>query len=327
MYALCLESSHQRGMGHLFRGIQLYHYIVDQKGESAVIFINQNLPAIDILKKEGIPYEEVCFKDILSDWESKLIQKYEIDIWLNDKYQTKRELFLNVKKNKGVLLAAIDEEGGHDELLDVHFVGMVFQKDFCPEGKYIFRGMDYIVLNEDIRKYQYVRQKVNNVIVSMGGSDTYGVTVKVLRILNKKKIQADVVVGPSFQHMDELQKIVTVENHVFQNVPSLIKKFSEYDMAITGGGVTCLEAAASGIPCIIVANELFEIDTAVYMENLGAAVFAGYHMQIIEERFDIAKMNIKVMSRAGLRRVPLCGAQNIYLKLQECKKKLEKVNE
>ena len=39
MYALCLESSHQRGMGHLFRGIHLYHYIVGQKGKPAVVLI------------------------------------------------------------------------------------------------------------------------------------------------------------------------------------------------------------------------------------------------------------------------------------------------
>lgn len=327
MYALCLESSHQRGMGHLFRGIHLYHYIVGRKGKPAVVLINRDLPAIEILEKEGIPYEIVCFEDTLSDWESRLIQKYEISIWLNDKYQTTRELFQNVKKNKGVLLAAIDEESGNDELLDVHFVGMVFQKDFCPRGKYIFCGMDYVVLNEEINKYRYVRNKANKVIVSMGGSDTYGVTVKVLRMLKRKNIQADIVVGPSFQHMVELEEIATEENHVFQNVPSLIKKFSEYDVAVTGGGVTCLEAAASGIPCIIVANELLEIDTALYMESLGTAFFAGYHMQMSEERFDITKMNIKSMSQAGLQKVPLCGAQNIYLKLQECKSLLEKANE
>ena len=44
MYALCLESSHQRGMGHLFRGIHLYHYIVGQKGKKhAIAFSLQKL--------------------------------------------------------------------------------------------------------------------------------------------------------------------------------------------------------------------------------------------------------------------------------------------
>ena len=121
-------------------------------------------------------------------------------------------------------------------------------------------------------------------------------------------------------------EIVTDDNHVFQNVPSLIKKLSEYDLAITGGGVTCLEAAALGMPCIIVANELMEVDTALYLENLGTAIFAGYHMQIADEKFDVIKLEIEKMSRAGLQSVSLYGAQNIYLKLQECKRKLGKEN-
>lgn len=320
MYALCLESSHQRGMGHLFRGIQLYHYIAGQKGERVVVLINHDLIAIDILKKEQIPYEVVCFEDTKSDWESRLIEKYQIDVWLNDKYQTERVLYQHVKKNEKVLLVAIDEEGGHDDLLDVHFVGMVFQKDFYPKGRYIFQGMDYIVLNEELAQYQHIRKKAEKIIVSMGGSDTYGVTVKVLKILKKNKITADIVVGPSFRHMKELSSILSEEYHLYQNLPSLIKKFSEYDVAITGGGVTCLEAAAAGMPCIIIASEIFEIDTAKQLETLDAAVFAGYHARIQEDKLDPARLDVEKMSRAGIQKIPLQGVQNIYMRLKECRK-------
>lgn len=322
MYALCLESSHERGMGHLFRGIQLYHYIVEQEEETAIILINRDLPAIGILEKEHILYEEVSYQDMQSDWESKLIQKYKIDIWLNDKFKTDRTLYQHVKKNKGVLLAAIDEEGGSDDLLDVHFVGMVFQKDFFPKGKYIFRGMDYIVLNEEILKYQYVRKDSKKIVVSMGGSDTYGVTIKVIKLLKEKGILADIIVGPSFQHMNELMQIVTGEYHVFHNVPSLIQALHDYDIAITGGGVTCLEAAASGMPCIIIANELFEIDTAQYLERLGVAIFAGYHTAISEDCFALANLDVERMSKAGIEKISLNGIRNVCLKLKQCKKML-----
>lgn len=318
MYALCLESSHERGMGHLFRGIQLYHYIVGH-GESAVILINRDLPAIGILEKEHILYEEVSFQDMQSDWESKLIQKYKIDIWLNDKFHTDRTLYQHVKKNKNVLLAAIDEEGGSDDLLDVHFVGMVFQDDFSLKGNYIFHGMDYVVLNEEILKYQYVRKDAKRIIVSMGGSDTYGVTVKIIKLLKEKGILADIIVGPSFQHMNELMQIVTEEYHVFHHVPSLIQKFHDYDIAITGGGVTCLEAAASGMPCIIIANELFEIGTAQYLEKLGAAIFAGYHTAISKDCFALADLDVERMSKAGIEKIPLNGVRNVCLKLRQCK--------
>lgn len=325
MYALCLESSHERGMGHLFRGINLYQYLRKEK-EDTVILINQNEQAIKVLKERQIPYETVNFDDIYSEWESRLIEKYGITVWLNDKYQTRRELYLHVKHNSDVVLAAIDEEGGCDDLLDIHFAGMVFQQDFAAKGKYVFQGIDYIVLNAEIAKYRRLRKEARRLVVSMGGSDTYGVTIKVLQILKKRKLRADIVVGPSFEHMDGLMRNMADGYQVYRNVPSLAEKFSEYDAAITGGGVTCIEAAAAGLPCVIVANEPFEADTAKFMENLGTAVFAGHHTQIDENKFDVAKLDIESMSRAGLRGIALDGARNIYRKLQECRKELETEN-
>lgn len=316
MIALCIESSHERGMGHLFRGINLYRFL-EQREESAVVLINQNTRALDLLEQEKIPHVVIDFDDVESDWESGLIQQYKITLWLNDKYETRRELYQHVKQNEEVVLAAIDEEGANADLLDLHFVGMVFQPDFVAQGQQVFRGTDYIILNEEIRTYRRERTEAKRIIVSMGGSDTYGVTVKILKILKNHRLSADIVVGPSFEHMQELKEELTEDYRVYQNVPSLVAMFGGYDVAITGGGVTCLEASAAGLPCIIVANEIFEIDTAKYVEELGCAVFAGYHEQIDEEKFAVEKLDIPGMSRAGLEKMTLDGAENIYRVLQK----------
>lgn len=316
MYAICVESSHERGMGHLFRGINLYHFLKG-KMEQAVVLVNNNEPATRLLRQQNIPYEMIDFSDTESDWESSLIRKRGIKVWINDKYQTDRRMYEHIKKNKAVLLTAIDEESENSDLLDLHFVGMVFQKDFVPEGRQVFRGNDYIILNPEICQYRRLRKDVKRILVSMGGSDTYGATVKVLRILQERKIPADIVIGPSFEHKTELMKIMTEEYRVFQNVPSLIEMFYHYDLAVTGGGVTCFEAAASGLPCIIIASEILEIDTAEYMEHIGTAVFAGYHEKINPDKFDMFGLNMEKMSRNGMQKITLHGAQNIYDKIKE----------
>lgn len=321
-YVLCLESSHERGMGHLFRGINLYHYL-EQQSERSVVLINEDPHAIEVLARNRVPYEVVDYTDVQSNWEMQLIKKYHVKVWLNDKYQTDRRLYEHVKETPQVVLCAIDEESESADLLDIHFVGMVFQSDFVPRGKKIYRGTEYIVLNEEIRKYRRIRTRAGNVIVSLGGSDTYGVTVKVLKILKQKHVKADIVTGPSFEHKKELEGELTEDYSVYHDVPSLIEKFSEYDVAVTGGGMTCLETAALGIPCIIVANETFEIATAQYMENAGCAVFAGFHEEIDVEKFNISQLEMEEMSRAALDHVTLDGAKHIYGKIQKHLRNLE----
>ena len=315
-YALCLESSHERGMGHLFRGVNLYHYLEGQS-ERSVVLINEDPHAIEVLTRNRVPYEVIDYADVQSNWETLLIRKYHVKVWLNDKLLTDRRLYEHVRENPRVVLCAIDEEGDSADLLDIHFASTTFRSDLVPRGKKIYRGMEYLVLNEEIRKYQRIRTRADRVIVSLGGSDTYGVTVKVLNILKQKHIKADIVIGPSFEHKKELEQELTEDYYVYHDVPSLIEKFSEYDVAITGGGITCLEAAALGIPCIIVASEDFEIITAQYMENIGCAVFAGFHEQIDAEKFDISQFKIEEMSRAALNHVTLDGAKHIYGKIQE----------
>ena len=39
----------------------------------------------------------------------------------------------------------------------------------------------------------------------------------------------------------------------------MAEEMSRHDLAVTGGGMTPFEANAAGLPCIVVANETFEI--------------------------------------------------------------------
>ena len=44
-------------------------------------------------------------------------------------------------------------------------------------------------------------------------------------------------------------------------------------------------ANASGLPCIIVANETFEISNGKYLAGLGSSIFAGFHNYINIDAF------------------------------------------
>ena len=50
---LCIESSHSRGMGHLFRGLNFIDYF-SRRGYKILVLINDNEIAIEILKSREI---------------------------------------------------------------------------------------------------------------------------------------------------------------------------------------------------------------------------------------------------------------------------------
>lgn len=307
MFIICIESSHERGMGHFYRALNILVYL-KEVNEQALIIVNNDQVSTRILAEKGIRYEIVDYGDTSSNWERDIIRKYQADVWVLDKFKTGKELAEHVK-DEGVILAAIDDRGEGAELVDLHFCSMLFHN---LRGRHVYSGKDYLILNPEIAQYRRIRTKLEKILVTLGGSDTYGVTVDAVKILNKYGYYADIVIGPNFQHKELLKQEITSQFTVYETVPSLIQKFYEYDLAITGGGVTCFEANASGLPCIIVANELHEIEIGEYLAGFHGARFAGYYKEIEESKLDISTINVEEMSKAALQAVSLNGMSTIY---------------
>lgn len=312
MFAISIESSHRRGMGHFFRALNILEYL-KSVNEPAIVIINNDTNSLKMLKEKNISYEVVDYNDITSNWEKGLIHKYHVDVWLLDKFETNFELSEHVKR-EGIILAAIDDRGLGAELVDLHFCSMIYDNLM---GKNIYTGKKYMVLNTEIAKYRRKRTELKRILVTLGGSDTYGVTIQIVKILKKQEVNADIVVGPNFRHQEQLKQETGGNFTIYNTVPSLIAKFYDYDLAITGGGISCFESNASGLPCIIVANEIHEIDNGKYLAGFGGAIFAGHYKDISAQVIDIKNLNVKAMSEMALQALPLNGMENIYLKVQE----------
>lgn len=301
------------GMGHLFRILNFIECLISKR-EDFIVFLNDDSTALEILKSKGIKYEIVDLKDKGSDWETSLIERCGIDIWINDRLGTEINHSQNVKKNN-ILLITFDDNGAGAEMADIHVAALAFSKEAFPKGKKILSGIDYLILNKEIAKYRRLRKNQENIIVTLGGSDTYGVTVKVAGILKELGKKATLHIGPSFRHYSELEALMDSNFQIISRVPSMAETFYNYDLAITGGGITPFEANASGLPCIIIANEVFEIANGHFLEGMGSSVFAGYHESINISLFR-KELDIEKMSRIGINTIPLEGAENIYKEIQ-----------
>lgn len=315
MFALCVESSHKKGMGHLFRAMNFIECL-RAHNEAYVVFINNDEAACEILGSKGIRFETVDLSDTASGWETPLIRRYGVTVWINDRLDTEPAHAKRVKES-GVKLVTLDDLGDGAELADINVAALQFGLEAEIKGKTALTGIEYLILNREIKQYRRLRKKAGNLLVTLGGSDTYGVTIKVVEILKRLGKSATVHIGPSFAHHGELRKASSGGDfNVIGRVPSLLEIFYSYDLAVTGGGMTPFEANASGLPCIIVANETFEARNGRFLETIGSSLYAGFHEEINEAIFE-KEPAIERMSSMGLANIPLDGAEKVYGRIME----------
>ena len=314
MFAICIESSHLRGMGHFYRGLNLINQLIAQK-QPYILYINDHQPSKKILNDRGLNYKVVNLQDSNSQWESLLISKDNISIWINDRLNTD---IIHAKKikSKNIPLVTFDDRGEGAVLSDINIAALSFDPAEQLYGSKTLRGIDYLILDPLIESYARLRTKISSVLVTLGGSDTYGVTVNVVEQLKAMNLDATIVVGPAFMHLDILNNVLTERFILKQNVSSMIKEFHYHDLAITGGGITPFEANASGLPCVIIANEVFEVPIGSALQKLGTSIFAGHHKSFLLPSF-IDHLSLEKMSKTGMQKISTNGVQRVVKVLME----------
>jgi len=162
MFAICIEASHSKGMGHLFRMLNFATYLKEQN-EQVVFFINNNDKTKKILKDNNINYEIVDLLENQSNWENDLIGKYEVDFWINDRLNTTEKHSLNIKENH-VKLITFDDLGAGAKNSDINVCGLFFNNSNL-QGKKILKGENYLILNSEIDAYKKERTGIKNILV------------------------------------------------------------------------------------------------------------------------------------------------------------------
>lgn len=314
MFALCLESSHARGMGHFYRALNLADGLA-QAGLGYTFYLNDHAPSRQILVERGVPHRVVDLQDFIGDWETALIRQDGITLWLNDRLDTDLRHAEKIKAT-GIPLVTLDDRGTGAALADLHIAALAFDNQERLAGARLLRGSDYLILNRQIANHARPRKQLASILVTLGGSDTFGVTVKVVRLLKEMGLTATIVVGPAFMHMTRLDEVLTEGFILKRGVPSMIEEFYGHDLAITGGGITPFEANASGLPCVVIANELFEIPVGMALQLLGGSLFAGHHDSLRSPLFSV-DLPLEQMSQAGMRNIGLQGTQRIISALLE----------
>jgi spore coat polysaccharide biosynthesis predicted glycosyltransferase SpsG len=312
VFAVCIEASHERGMGHLFRGLALAQAL-EQRGAPTRIYANQDPAAARTLRERGRDWAPVPLRDDRSGWIAERIRADGVRVWISDCFETSLAHARGVTE-AGAKFVTFNDRGPGAALADINVCAVSLDEGTAPAGKRVLSGLQYLVLDPEVRRYRRARVSQASMVVSMGGADTYGLTVEIVRALRARGRTATIVVGPGFAHQRELADAAGNRFVVRRGVGSLAQEFSRHDLAVTAGGVTPFEANAAGLPCIVVAAEPWEEKAAELLARLGGCRYAGPRDRIdfdaLEEPLPLARM-----SAAALAAVPADGADRVAAEL------------
>lgn len=206
MFVFCIESSHARGMGHLFRSLTLATEL-RSRGQSVLFLANDHPNSLKIIRERGF---DVALYELaaVTGWEKDFLEAAApSSIWINDRLNTQLSHSETITR-LGAKLVTFDDRGDGAELADINVCALLFEKTEGLKGKDVRLGVEYMILNPEIAAYRRVRQSLASILVTLGGADTYGVTVRVAKWLSSKPFPVTIVTGPSFQHMAELEEVV-----------------------------------------------------------------------------------------------------------------------
>lgn len=131
--------------------------------------------------------------------------------------------------------------------------------DYDKEQNQIFTGIEYVLLRkpyrEDFERLN-VREKVESILITLGGSDQLNLVPKILEILTKIKPEwgKEVVIGSSFQNIKEIESIMdkNTKLHLRMSASEMRDLMLSIDLAVTAGGQTTYELAKCAVPMIII---------------------------------------------------------------------------
>lgn len=175
-------------------------------------------------------------------------------------------------------------------LLDQNLVQNMKQRysGLVPDSCRCFLGPCHALLRpEFIKAAVHARNRdgrVGNILVSLGGTDPGGVTVRAvqgLALLNRHDITVHVAAGCPMRTRSFLQRLCQEYGMIFHGrTETMAQLISEVDLGIGAGGISMWERCLLGLPsiCVIMAdNQKAIVETAAGFE---AVQNLGWHEQV-----------------------------------------------
>lgn len=314
------EGNHKQGMGDLWGSIALADECVRQQDK--ILFV---LPggeeAISAIEGRGYRLRTA---DSLAT-EQEILRAFRPDVVIVNKLNNSPD-YIRFLRRFTSFIVTIDDSGEGAQYADLKINVLYHVAEAVTDLQYISLRREF---REFHRREKTIRDEVQELLITQGGSDTYGFTPRIIRALEKMTLRphCTVVIGPAFHHHSELENAVkasTLDLMLIRNARNMAELMWNADLAITAGGLTMFELSCVGTPSIVICGEPFEEESAERLARTGVVIHLGYGWHLDYETLPgvvdkLAKdREVRTrMSRKGKKLVDGQGCQRIVKLIRE----------
>ena len=150
----------------------------------------------------------------------------------------------------------------------------------------LLAGARYALLRKEFRDALESRseppKRARKVLVTMGGSDTDGVALEILKAIQplRPDTQLRVLVGPNCPWQAEIKAISSPQDEVIVAPTDMRSHMDWADIAISAGGVTLLELIKMRVPTVAVVIAENQRRGTEELSRAGAILDAGWHADL-----------------------------------------------
>ncbi len=175
--------------------------------------------------------------------------------------------------------------------------------EHLPSSSLLLQGPRYALLRDEwaqmrcqsVRDEYTVQHTPPRVLISYGGTDPTGETLKVLKTLQRlgREVKVDCVIGNGVANREAIVSLVDSQNwqcHI--DIDYMAQLASECDLAFGAAGVSSMERCCVGLPTILTICGANQTAGAIALETAGAAVNLGSYETVTVERLTEACLRL-----------------------------------
>jgi spore coat polysaccharide biosynthesis protein SpsF len=256
-------------------------------------------------------------------WLAATVRQYEAPLLVVDVRDALSRQALQAIRSGGALVAVIDDLSERRLAADLAFyppIPQVQEANWSGFTGKIFSGWEWVILRPDIPRPAHFdppvpkrrRDSLPSLLVTMGGSDPAGLTLRAVRALELADLPftATVMLGPGFAHQNELDHLLSQVQRRFtvrRDFAELPSAMACADLALCSFGVTAYELAVAGIPGIYLCLTLDHAQSASALEAAGMGASLGVFDTVTDSKLAAAVQGLLINhERLGKMRDQAC---------------------